>query len=378
MKTLQWCWIAGLLALGLTGCKSYGPAFDPYSTQNVQGSGGTPEGQARRLFWTNSTPFTAVSLTNEAHPEWLRPNTNLVRLGPGDTIEIETVGEEGAKFQATLGPDGKIYYGLLPGVSVWGLTLAETRALLEQQLAKYVRVKPELLVTLRRATSLKVWVLGNVGAPGLYPLDTPRTLLEVLSMAGGPVTQPGSSVEVTDLRRSFLMRRGEMLKVDFHRLMRGGDMTQNVYLESDDFLYVRPATSKSVFVLGSVAHPAAIPYGEQLFLSTVLANAGGPTEYAYLSHVAIIRGSLSEPEAAIVDLKKIIRGGMNDVKLEPGDIVFVPESPYKDLRIFVTGIVSQFVRTIAVNAGYKIVYPNVTTPVGVSVPVGGDYLPVGR
>ena len=363
-------------------------------TSTSPASKGAPEGQARKLFATNQSAFASVQLTNQIRPEWLRPNTNFFRLGPGDAIEVETIGEAATRTRASVGPDGKIYYSLLPGLSVWGRTLAETRDLLETNMAKYVRVRPDLVVTVQSNASRRVWVLGNVPMPGLYPLSIPRTVLEVLTAAGGPITTgsgvasgafgaagdsagiAAGSAGITDLSQSFIMRNGEILKVDFRRLMNGGDLSQNIYLEPDDFIYIRPSTAKSVFVFGSVQRPASVPYGEQLTLSTVIANAGGAAPYAYLSHVTILRGSLTEPRAAVVDFKKITKGQLPDVKLQPGDIVFVPESPYKDLQEFVTGIVAQFVRTTAINAGYHIVYPNSTSPVGISVPLGSSgYLP---
>jgi len=395
MKTIFRLLVGTLLGLVLVGCKSYGPAFDPYAGQPAPTSTGAPEGQARKLFATNRSSFVSVKLTNEIRPEWLQPSTNFFRLGPGDRVEIEASGEAGNRVSTTVGPDGKIYYSLLPGLDVWGRTLAETRDLIETNMAKFVRIKPDLVVTVASNASRRVWVLGNVPQPGLYPLSIPRTVLEVLTAAGGPFTT-GSGVAAgafggagdsggiaagsagsTDLSQSFIMRKGDILKVDFRRLMNGGDLSQNIYLEPDDFIYIRPSTAKSVFVFGNVQRPVSVPYGEQLSLATVIANAGGPAPYGYLSHVIILRGSLTEPRAAVVDFSKITKGELPDVKLEPGDIVFLPESPYKDLEMFVTGIVSQFVRTIAINAGYHVVYPNATSPVGISVPGGaGSYIPV--
>ena len=49
---------------------------------------------------------------------------------------------------------------------------------------------------------------------------------------------------------------------------------------------------------------------------------------ADLSHVAIVRGSLSQPQLTVVDYGAIIKGKVLDVALEPGDIVYVPNTPY--------------------------------------------------
>jgi len=56
---------------------------------------------------------------------------------------------------------------------------------------------------------------------------------------------------------------------------------------------------------------------------------------AYLSHVAY-RGSLAEPQIAVVDCNAIMKGRGPDVRLEPGDIIFVPILPllHQTLREF--------------------------------------------
>jgi len=56
---------------------------------------------------------------------------------------------------------------------------------------------------------------------------------------------------------------------------------------------------------------------------------GGPfTPDAYLSHVAIVRGSLSTPKVTVVDYGAILKGKAQDILLEPGDIIYIPNSPY--------------------------------------------------
>ena len=49
----------------------------------------------------------------------------------------------------------------------------------------------------------------------------------------------------------------------------------------------------------------------------------GVTADAYLSHVAIVRGSLSQPQLSVVDYGAIIKGKTRDVLLEPGDIILL-------------------------------------------------------
>jgi protein involved in polysaccharide export with SLBB domain len=174
---------------------------------------------------------------------------------------------------------------------------------------------------------------------------------------------------VVDLPNSFVLRQGQLLKVDFYRLLRRGDMSQNIYLQSDDLVYLRPATARNIYVLGAVPAPNVLPFSAESTLLSAIATVGGTVPYAYESHVAIIRGSLTEPRIAIVDYKAIRRGQATDVRLAPGDIVYVPFAPYRRLAIFAEQILAQFVQTIAINEGNRAVL-EAPPPVGVSVGSG--------
>ncbi len=83
-----------------------------------------------------------------------------------------------------------------------------------------------------------------------------------------------------------------------------------------------------------------------------IALAGGTAPGACLPNVAILRGSLAHPEIAIVDVRQVLKGKAPDVRLEPGDIVYVPYAA--DRRIlteYMNLILDTFVRTVGVNVG---------------------------
>ena len=364
------CLLGGLALAILLGCQSAGgPRFDARAP-----------GPAKPAALTN---LTSVAETNRLILEWLKPPTNRFTLGPGDYLEIEILGDAVTRATNMVGPDGRIYFYLLPGLDVWGLTLAETRALIERDLLNYVREQPQVSVTLHGVESQRVWLLGRLGKPGLYPMPAPMTLIEALSLAGGPGSSSalaslgggpvgsGSSEDAADLRRSFVLRDGEVLPVDFYRLLKEGDMSQNIYLRPDDFVYVPLANAREVHVLGAVLLPRSIPFRERMSLVSVIADARGTIKDAYLSHVAIVRGSLTEPKIAVVDLKEILKGQATDVLLEPGDIVYVPFTPYRTLVKYADLILKSFVQTIAINEGARAVSRNIN-PVGVNIGVGGS------
>lgn len=323
------------LSLGVVGCRTSGPRFD-----------------ARSDSPSLLRDLRSVNETNALRGDLRSMPTNLYVLGPGDVIEIELIGDQGTLTSAKVGPDGKIYYNLLPGLDVWGLTLAETKALLERELARYY-TEPQVAITLRNVESSRVWVLGRVNAPGIYPMATPLTLLEAVSMAGGvSVATAGLTTdELADLRHSFVLRQGELLPVDFYRLIHEGDLSQNIYLRPDDFVFFPSALAQEIYVLGAVRQPRAVPYRDRVTLTYVISSAGGTIPDAFLSHVAVVRGSLAEPKIAIVDYQAILTGQATDILLEPRDIVYVPFTPYRYLTRYLDLILNSFVSTVAANEG---------------------------
>lgn len=317
-----------------------------------------------------SNAFTSVSGMGAIQKEWLSPSPDFFRLGPGDILEVEIIGGKEVPTQVQVGPDGKIYYSLLPGLFVWGLSLSEARELIEQNMGKQLRERPEIGLTLKAVGSRRIWILGNVASPGVYTLATSVTLLEAIAAAGGVAQNAGAGTESADLGKSFVLRHGKPLGVDLKRLLHDGDLSQNIYLQADDFVYLRPIVSRDVYVLGAVLTPNIVPFSTRMSLATAIAYTGGPAKYASLSHVAIVRGSLTQPSIATVNFHDVVEGKMPDVELEEGDLVYVPQSPFVKLEMLVDSVLTTFVQTVAVNEGRNTMVP-FTTAVGVSVPASG-------
>jgi polysaccharide export outer membrane protein len=362
-RALNWFIPPFVLLLLVAGCSTAPTNFSdlPQSFKSEEAE----EGESRLV------------LTNRLQADWLRPATNLFTLGPGDRLDVELIGETNSLTQTVVCPDGKVYFNVLQGVDVWGMTLGEAKGLIEKKLAEQIRNGPKVAVSLRTAQSKRVWLLGRVQAPGVYPLTHPTTLLEALAAAGGTssyVSQrdiPLSTAveELADLRRSFIVRRGMLLPVDFERLLNHGDLSQNIYLQPDDFIYLPPATAPQVYVIGAVGQPRSVDYTESLTLAGAIAGAYGTVKDAYLSHVAVVRGSFAQPEINVVNFNHVQRGKRPDVDLRPGDIVYVPYSPYRYLVKYLETVLNTFAASVAINAGSSLVLRQPSEQ-GVFIPVG--------
>ncbi len=335
---------------GLSGCNST-TRFDPKST------GLDPA-------------FEEVGDAGKIPPEWLRPSQEAFRLGIGDKIEVEVLEVPGTRQTCTVMPDGIVHYNLLPGLRVVGLTLEELRGLLATALSEHYR-SPQVGVILRGVFSQRVWVMGRVNTPGLYPLDMPMTIIEGISRAGGLFTSgfSGTTEELADLRHSFFIRDGKFVPVDFHRLLREGDMSQNLYLRNGDYIYLPSALSKEVYILGAVRQPRAIGFMDRITLVSAVASARDMLPRAQTDRVVIIRGTLTQPKVAVVDYGAIMSGRAPDIALQPRDLVWVPDNPWVNLQDYARTIVSTFVRTVAANEGARIAVPG-ASQVGVNINIG--------
>lgn len=325
-----------------------------------------------------------TATTNRIDPALLAPSTNLFRLGPGDQVEIETLPDPQSRSTVTVGPDGKIYYSLLDGLDVWGKTLDQTRREIQQGMSKFVREPPAVTVTLRGVESKKVWLLGRFQSPGVYPMTNTMTLLEAVYLAGGPQQMTtghesgamGAENNLADLHHSFVLRQGRLVPVDFTRLF-SGDLSQNIYLQPDDFVYLAPAIADEVHVFGAIAQPGAVPYVRELTLIQAIAASGGIVRDAYQNQVAIVRGSLTHPRIALVSYADIVKGRATDISLASGDIVYVPFRPWRIITKYLDVVATTFASSVAINAGAEATLKVPPAQAGILIPWGSGITVTG-
>ncbi|NVB39096.1 polysaccharide export protein [Pseudenhygromyxa sp. WMMC2535] len=82
-----------------------------------------------------------------------------------------------------------------------------------------------------------------------------------------------------------------------------------------------------ISVLGEVVSPGTFAFIEELTLVQAISDAGGTTDVARVRRVRLTRKTASGPETFEVSVKAITDGREPDILLQPGDIIFVPESP---------------------------------------------------
>jgi polysaccharide export outer membrane protein len=247
------------------------------------------------------------------------------RIGRQDLLEISVFDVEELSQTVRVADDGSITMPLLGRLEVAGLTKTE----LERKIARlleerYVR-DPQVTVFVKEYESKKIAVSGAVKNPGSYEMLGRKTLLELLSMAGGLDKEMGK--EIIIFRRNEETTR--RIAVELERLVYEADPSLNLVVEAGDIIYVPAVEKVRIFVSGAVRNPDLyeVPREEPVTVLKAITLAGGTTDRAALKKVQVIRTDRDGNRITlVVNLKKVKRGKAEDPILQKDDLVLVPES----------------------------------------------------
>jgi polysaccharide biosynthesis/export protein len=344
-------------------------AYD--STSGSGREGITAEEALQRI--PKDPTFQKIKLDRPLDRSYLQAPMGPYRVGPGDELDIEVAELKETRARSKVMPDGMLYYDVARGIDVTGKTMSEISTLLSKSLESDY-VDPIVTVNVAKADSQRFWMLGQVQKPGAYPITRPTTLISALSEGGGLLTNTESSEvsnpEAADLERAILIRNGDLIPVDFDRLVREGDMSQNVYVKGGDYIFVPSLTTRSFYVLGHVNKPGPVYFERGATLVSAVAAAGGPQTDAIVTKALILRGGTLHPQVAVVNLRDIMKGQEPDLKLEGGDIVWVPRSPWSKLEDYVEAVLITAAQAVAVQEGLGVL--GATGSAGVTITAGGN------
>lgn len=174
-----------------------------------------------------------------------------------------------------------------------------------------------------------VQVVGSIERPDVYELRGERTVADILTLAGGPSVgvehnAPVKVIRFIDGQKTLLdvplseARTAKILNGDViyvpSVLTANNKFDYNVIkLPGDQPFY--PAYEDRVFVLGGVYNPGPYNFNPYYGVSQYLTLAGGTTKLAHRSGMRVIHQDGS---------KQMI--GHHDVKINPGDTIYTPES----------------------------------------------------
>jgi polysaccharide biosynthesis/export protein len=291
-------------------------------------------------------PATLSASTPAKRAKWQEKLT----LGPGDVLSFSLFDvAETSRQDVAIGPDGRVSFLQATDVVASGLTIDELRAVMDKELAKYHR-NPRTLIAPSAIRSKRYFVLGAVTQKGVFLLDRPTTVIEAIARAGGLETGvfERNTVETADLAHSFLVRQGKRVPLDFEKLFQQGELSQNIPLEPDDYLYFPSSSQNEIYVLGEVLTPGPTLYKPNASVIGAITDRGGFSERAWRQRVLVVRGSLNNPETFVLNAKEILQAKAGNFKLEPRDIVYVAARPWIKAEELLDGATQSFVQAAVV------------------------------
>ena len=180
-------------------------------------------------------PHAAADFADIGYATWTDDEPSY-RLYPGDELEVAVPSAPELSKTVTVQPDGRINLPLIPAVMVADRTTDQVQANLSQAYAATL-VRPDVYVTVKTATPLKVFVGGEVDKPGVYDMPGDINALQAVIEAGGFKTSARQNQVV-------IIRRGPggrpmMRTADLDRGLHDPARTDLVPLRRFDIVYVQ-------------------------------------------------------------------------------------------------------------------------------------------
>jgi polysaccharide export outer membrane protein len=291
------------------------------------------------------------------------PTMEEYKIGPGDvlTVTVADAPEFSGKFRVT--DTGLVEISGTNGpLQAQGLTPLELSAAIHKALVDSKQLRdPRVSVFIEEYHGRTITVLGSVSKPGVYTLNRRTTVLDALSLAGGPLPNSGNTVTVVRGAASAEATgelEGSVKIIDMSHLTRGDAPLENVDVRNGDVVNV--SATDVVYVVGAVTKPGGfVMSNPSAGVSAVqaVALAEGLTRIASGHKGVIVRQSTSQEgrKEIEVDIYQMMAGKQADVLLAPNDILFVPESNTKKTLKVMGDIAMAAINGVAIyGLGYRV------------------------
>ena len=165
-------------------------------------------------------------------------------IGPEDMLEITVWRNQDLSRLVQVRPDGRISLPLIGDVVAVGKTPTQLTAEISTKLKDF-KENPSVAIIVKEVNSYAIYVLGEVGRPGKYPLKTKTTLLQGITIAGGftPIAARNRLVVFRFTDNSSNGNNGnEKLKASYDDIVLRDGSQQNLELKPGDTIVVPSET----------------------------------------------------------------------------------------------------------------------------------------
>ncbi len=283
------------------------------------------------------------------------------RVGPEDVLEVSIfeweLREETKSVEIRVSETGLISLPVIGDMNVMNLTVEEIKAKIEKRLRDWQIIpNPRVSVVVQQFRSKRVAVVGAVRDPGTYTIRrNVTTLLDILSLAGGPDPRAGQVVYVIrDIRPRLSSDDGaaspnggsakppglpfdlggkEVISIDLYELLELGDLSLNVLVGHGDVVNVPEA--KRFHVIGFARDPGSFALKKPTTVLEGIAMARGFQETEASKKHCVVKRKTADGEYIIpVDLVAVAEGEAPNFYLQPDDIIYVRQTRLRRSLLF--------------------------------------------
>lgn len=254
-------------------------------------------------------------------------------LQPGYVLGLTVFGVPQMASELRVDEAGNITVPLAGPVHVAGETPLQAETAVANALVRADILKhPEVTLTVSQYTTIGVSVLGEVQNPGRIQLSGPKSLEEVLALAGGETTTAGNVIEIE--------RQGKDPVLLHYAEGSSPAGLRSFQIQSGDTIFIRRAGV--VYVLGAVARPGGyimVNRGELNVIQAV-SLAQGTTLIASLGKVLLLReGEGGQYRRIELKFKDMSRGKVAPLQMQVNDILYIPTSTTKTVLTTGAGLI---------------------------------------
>jgi polysaccharide export outer membrane protein len=272
-----------------------------------------------------------------------------VPIASGDLLNVSVYDSPELTQKVRVEADGAVQLALIGPTKVAGLTALQAADMISHELQNHnILLHPQVNVLIEEYSSQGVSVTGEVQHPGVYSVLGSRTLLDVISMAGGLTGTADTNITIR--RRSGTEENvSANLKSDDAK----SSLANNVQVYPGDLVVVPKAGI--VYVLGEVNRPGGFTMQNngKITLLQALAQAGGTNRSASMNGATLLCKTADGYVRKQIRIGDLVRGRGEDVELHASDILYVPNSVLKTVgqstQAIVTSLGSASVYAAAVH-----------------------------
>jgi polysaccharide biosynthesis/export protein len=258
------------------------------------------------------------------------------KIGPRDLIAVQVYDSPELTRTARVGADGLVRLPMVKQlIKAEGLMPNELEGMIARALQEEgLLIDALVTVTVAEYASRPISVAGSVKNPLTFQANSPVTLLEAITRAGGLAPEAGSEILISKTQPGPEGQPASLIRrVTVKALIDSADPEANLRLTGGE--EVRVPEAGKVFVLGNVKRPGAftVQDGAETSVLRMLALAEGLAPfYARQAFIYRREGNGSKNEIPI-EISKIMARKSADVPLLPNDVLYVPDNHGRRLGI---------------------------------------------